>query len=141
MADVVLLNCQDYQADRLAAAFDEGAALLGGWERFARPPLLQGFDVPRAVKVGAIGGKAFGAIISLLKKRPSVDLSACTDCRTCVESCPVGAIDRSTKSIDYSRCIECLCCHELCMQEAVELRHANRLMAFLNRKRARAVVE
>lgn len=109
--------------------------LLGG---IARPPLLQGFDVPRAIKVGAIGGKAFGAIINLLKKRPSVALSACTDCRTCVESCPVGAIDRSTKRIDYSRCIECLCCHELCMQEAVELRHANRFMAFLGRKRATA---
>ena len=104
--------------------------LLGG----AREPLpLRGFDVPRAMNVGAIGGKAFGILIDLMKKRPQIVLSSCKDCGTCVESCPVGAIDRTTKRIDYSTCIECLCCHEVCMHEAVTLRHANRFMAAVAR--------
>jgi uncharacterized protein (DUF362 family)/NAD-dependent dihydropyrimidine dehydrogenase PreA subunit len=107
--------------------------LLGGTDE---PLRLQGFDVPRAMKVGAVGGKAFGIVIDLMKKRPRINLSSCKDCGTCAESCPVGAIDRTTKSIDYSKCIECLCCHELCMHGAVELRHANRFMAAVARKKA-----
>ncbi|MGA2477512.1 MAG: 4Fe-4S binding protein [Spirochaetia bacterium] len=87
--------------------------------------------MPKAIKVGVVGGKVFGRIIDILKERPRIDLSKCTDCGTCVESCTMGAIDRPTKSIDYAKCIECLCCHELCMQKAVELRHTNRFMALV----------
>jgi uncharacterized protein (DUF362 family) len=112
--------------------------LLGG---VAEPPRLHGFDVPKAIKIGKVSGKAFGIVIDLLKKRPRIVLSACKDCGTCVESCPVGAIDQPTKSIDYSKCIECLCCHELCMNNAVELRHANRLLAFVDRTRVPAAAQ
>ncbi len=112
--------------------------LLGGP---GEPPRLQGFDVPRAMKVGAVGGKAFGIVIDLMKKRPRINLSSCKDCGTCMESCPVGAIDRTTRSIDYSKCIECLCCHELCMHRAVELRHANRFMVAAARKRVAAAAQ
>jgi len=79
--------------------------------------------------------------MNLMKKRPQVVPSASKDCGTCVESCPVGAIDRPTKSIDYSKCIECLCCHESCMHKAVDLRHANRFMALVDRKRVPVAVQ
>jgi uncharacterized protein (DUF362 family)/Pyruvate/2-oxoacid:ferredoxin oxidoreductase delta subunit len=101
---------------------------------FSKPPLLPNFDVPKAMKVGTLGGKAFGLMINFMKRRPQINLSKCRNCGVCIESCPVNAIDRATKAIDYSKCIECLCCHELCMSQAVELRHQNRLMGMISRK-------
>ena len=106
---------------------------------YTEPPLLRGFDVPRAMKVGTFAGRAFGVVIDLLKRRPVIDAAACRDCGTCVESCPVGAIDRATKGVDYATCIECLCCHELCMHGAVELRRANPLKALAGRRREPAM--
>jgi ferredoxin len=114
----------------------EDIRLLGGFES---PPRLRDFDVPKALRVGALAGKAFGGIIGFLKRRPQIDLAACKDCGVCVESCPVNAIDRLTKNIDYAKCIECLCCHELCMHKALELRRANWLMARLSRSSAAAL--
>ncbi len=99
----------------------------------ATPPPLPGFEVPKAMKVGATGGRFFGVMINFMKRRPVVDLAACKDCGACVESCPVKAIDRPTKRIDYTACIECLCCHELCMHEAIAIKPTNRLMALLSR--------
>jgi ferredoxin len=98
----------------------------------ASPPHLEGFDLPKAIAVNKTAGRLFGGMISLLKRRPVIDLGACKDCGLCVESCPVKAIERSTKAIDYGSCIECLCCHELCMHKAVGLKRANRLMALLS---------
>jgi uncharacterized protein (DUF362 family) len=92
-------------------------------------PRLAGFKIPRELKVGRLMGKLFGRMIDMMKKRPVIELSACVDCGTCVESCPVQAIDRATKAIDYSICIECLCCHELCIHEAVRLRRVKKARA------------
>lgn len=52
MTDVVLLEQDDYETDGLIAKLDEGMALLGGWERFARP----GMKV--LLKVNLIGPKS-----------------------------------------------------------------------------------
>ncbi len=51
----------------------------------------------------------------------------------CVESCPVKAIDSSTKKIAYSECIECMCCHELCMYKAVKLKKDNMLAGIISK--------
>lgn len=61
-------------------------------------------------------------VIDFFKAVPIVNIKKCIQCNSCVESCPVEAIDRETKRIDYEKCIDCLCCHELCMVEAVELK-------------------
>lgn len=61
-------------------------------------------------------------VIDFFKAVPVVNDRKCVQCNSCVDSCPVEAIDRVTKKIDYDRCIDCLCCHELCMVEAVELK-------------------
>jgi uncharacterized protein (DUF362 family)/ferredoxin-like protein FixX len=61
-------------------------------------------------------------VIDFFKAVPVVNQKKCVQCNSCVDSCPVGAIDRETKLIDYEKCIDCLCCHELCMEEAVELK-------------------
>jgi len=56
--------------------------------------------------------------------RPVVREQACTGCRRCVESCPVGAARREGEiaTIDAAKCIQCLCCYETCADEAVYLR-------------------
>jgi uncharacterized protein (DUF362 family)/Pyruvate/2-oxoacid:ferredoxin oxidoreductase delta subunit len=104
-----------------------GSIAVAGDHR--KPPRLAGFDVPKAMKVGKVGGKVFGIMINMMKKRPLINLGACRNCGTCMESCPVKAIDRQTKAIDYAKCIECLCCHELCMYGAVELVKAKKARA------------
>jgi uncharacterized protein (DUF362 family) len=111
----------EWRLDRIAVRGD-----------YSTPPRLEGFELPKAFKVGKTTGRLFDAMIAFMKRRPVIDLAACTDCGTCVESCPVRAIDRATKAVDYGICIECLCCHELCMYKAVRLKRANRLMALLS---------
>lgn len=94
---------------------------------FDAPPRLAGFKVPKTIQ-GRRGGGALKVMVDLLKTRPQMDLSKCKKCNVCVDSCPVGAIDRETKMIDYDKCIECMCCHELCIHKAVRLVRSNRIM-------------
>jgi ferredoxin len=103
-------------------------SILGDYDS---PPGLEGFDVPKELRVSPRMAWIMGGIIELFKRRPVVDLAACKDCGSCVASCPVQAIDPGTKSIDYEKCIECLCCHEMCMFKAVELKRVNKLMAII----------
>lgn len=114
------------------ASIEEG---IGEW-RFGNievcgdydfPPKLEGFMVPRAIQ-GTRGGGALAFIVDLMKTRPQMDLTKCKKCNVCVDSCPVGAIDRETKKIDYGKCIECMCCHELCVYKAVKLVRSSRVM-------------
>jgi uncharacterized protein (DUF362 family)/Pyruvate/2-oxoacid:ferredoxin oxidoreductase delta subunit len=96
------------------------------------PPRLAGFKVPKAMHFKR-GGGVFKIMLDLMKTRPQMDLSKCVKCNVCVDSCPVGAIDRETKRIDYDKCIGCMCCHELCIYKAVKLVRANRVMRLFSR--------
>ncbi len=62
-------------------------------------------------------------LVNRLTIRPVPQRSLCTACRTCVRSCPQGAITIVDKLaiVDYRRCIRCYCCHELCPEGAIEL--------------------
>jgi ferredoxin len=44
----------------------------------------------------------------------SIDTSRCTRCGSCVEACPVGAVDLETPRIDTGRCILCFGCVNNC---------------------------
>ncbi|MDF2519673.1 MAG: hypothetical protein K0R84_301 [Clostridia bacterium] len=93
---------------------------------FDTVPVLTGFMLPK--RFSSSKKQNYGAVIKVidfLKSRPVIDKKLCKNCNTCVESCPVKAIDKATKVINYNACIECMCCHELCMYKAVKLKKDN----------------
>ncbi len=52
------------------------------------------------------------------------DLAGCTRCKTCEQSCPVGAIEVSKAGgpcFDERTCIRCYCCQELCPPQVIGL--------------------
>jgi uncharacterized protein (DUF362 family)/Pyruvate/2-oxoacid:ferredoxin oxidoreductase delta subunit len=58
----------------------------------------------------------------LIWVRPAIREESCTQCHTCVNSCPTGALTNTNKSVprfNYDLCINCWCCHELCPDKAV----------------------
>ncbi len=91
---------------------------------FNKLPQITDFKLPAARRRGG-SGIILKGVIKFFKVRPRIDPKRCKHCQTCVESCPVKAIDSKTKQIDYDKCIECLCCHELCLHRAVDLRRQN----------------
>ena len=100
---------------------------------FDVPPRLSGFKLPRVVGAEKVPGGLLRHMIDFMRTRPEVDPTACRRCNSCVESCPMHAIDRETKRIDYDACIGCMCCHELCAYHAVKLVRANRLLRLFSR--------
>ena len=61
-------------------------------------------------------------LTGMIKIRPGINKKKCVKCMMCVNSCPVGAIDRTQFKIDKNKCIMCFCCRELCKYGAVELK-------------------
>ncbi len=54
--------------------------------------------------------------------RPAISEEICTNCYSCVNSCPTGALRVGIRKIpifDYDLCINCWCCHELCPEKSV----------------------
>ena len=96
------------------------------------PPRLKGFEPARVIRAKNDFGM-LGRVIDFLKTRPKIDLGICKKCNVCVESCPVGAIDKETKKIDYKACIECMCCHELCIYKAVKLENTSPIMRLIKK--------
>jgi ferredoxin len=93
---------------------------------FLKPPLLQNYKIPkRFTSKKKSNYNSLIKVIDFLKTEPKINLKKCLKCNTCVDSCPMYAIDKITKKINYSKCIECMCCHELCQYNAVELRRVN----------------
>jgi heterodisulfide reductase subunit A-like polyferredoxin len=97
------------------------------------PPRLEGFKLPRVVDAEKVPGNLFRHMIDLRRTRPEVDPKVCRRCNSCVDSCPMHAIDKETKRINYDACIACMCCHELCAYHAVKLVRVNRLMRIFSR--------
>jgi len=97
-------------------------------------PKLDGFKLPKRLR--STKKQNYGALVKVIdffKTHPKIDTKKCKKCNMCVESCPVGAIDRETKQINYDLCIECMCCHELCLHKAVELKKENFVAGILSR--------
>lgn len=54
---------------------------------------------------------------------PQADPDLCTLCGTCVEQCPVSALEMtdSVPVADVDTCIACFCCQEICPDKAIAL--------------------
>jgi len=91
--------------------------VLGTFEKLKNFKLPKRYYSKETVDYDRVKG-----VIDFFKAVPIVDQKKCIGCNSCVDSCPVNAIDIETKIIDYDKCIDCLCCHELCMIEAIELK-------------------
>ena len=81
-------------------------------ERFARP---------RTNLTGLVPASLAHLIRRLVYIHPRIIPERCTNCNTCVNSCPAGAlIPGPSKPLFRPRkCIGCLCCHELCPESAI----------------------
>jgi len=100
---------------------------------YGQIPRLGGFKLPR--RFGGAkkhNNKMVVNVINFFDTHPRINLNKCRKCNTCVDSCPVHAIDRETKQIDYNACIGCMCCHELCMFKAVELKNSNKIAGLIS---------
>ncbi len=62
-------------------------------------------------------------IMKVLYNKHVINKDTCIGCGTCVEKCPVGAIDISTHSINRKKCIECCGCINNCPTQAVEVEY------------------
>ncbi|MGZ7108337.1 MAG: DUF362 domain-containing protein [Methanobacterium sp.] len=76
-----------------------------------------------ASTVNIIPGFIARGLMRFLWQRPVIDSDRCTDCKTCVKSCPVEALTAGVNipEFNYPECINCLCCIEMCPQKAVSL--------------------
>lgn len=101
---------------------------------YAEPPLLENYKIPKRFNSKkASNYNAVIKVIDFLKTKPKINLKKCQQCNTCVDSCPMHAIDKETKKIDYSKCIECMCCHELCRYKAVDLKRVNPIAGIMTK--------
>lgn len=59
----------------------------------------------------------------LMVKNHRIDAGKCTGCGTCVDKCPVGAIDPSESAIDTDACVLCCGCVNNCPAGAVHMEY------------------
>jgi uncharacterized protein (DUF362 family)/NAD-dependent dihydropyrimidine dehydrogenase PreA subunit len=101
---------------------------------YSELPLLENYKIPkRFTSKKKSNYNAVIKVIDFLKTKPQINFKKCQKCNTCVDSCPMSAIDKTTKKINYSKCIECMCCHELCRYEAVELKRVNPIAGIMTK--------
>jgi uncharacterized protein (DUF362 family) len=85
------------------------------------------FNVERSPVKRAKKSQAFTFLNNRLVAKPVIINEKCTQCGTCVQSCPVEgkAInwldgDKTKAPVyDYKKCIRCYCCQELCPESAI----------------------
>ncbi len=99
------------------------------------------FKVDRKPVKTASNSRAVKFIKNRLVPKPVIIPEKCTQCGTCIQSCPVEGKavnwpegDRKKVPVyDYNQCIRCYCCQEMCPEGAIELKDP------LIRKLARAI--
>ncbi len=94
-------------------------------EGFGRDILqkIEGIESPGALKeIPVPGSRPYRDHLTM----PVIDFihtsDACIQCNTCVESCPVAAIERDTIATDFPSCIFCCACIKKCPEGARSIR-------------------
>jgi uncharacterized protein (DUF362 family)/Pyruvate/2-oxoacid:ferredoxin oxidoreductase delta subunit len=85
---------------------------------------IKGFKLPPLGGEGVSQNPAIQEMLaSKISFRPQVDQRLCTGCGTCVDQCPVSALEIVDvfPEVDADSCITCFCCQELCPEKAIQL--------------------
>lgn len=92
--------------------------------------IVSDFKRPQ-VSAGALGVDRFPWYLRIIEPfyknaltvRPRVIWHRCIACGTCIDGCPMKAIDfvKEKAFINDDECIRCYCCHEICPEEAIGL--------------------
>lgn len=89
------------------------------------PEVMRDFKWPPnlASSLDMIPSSIARGLMKFYWSRPAIDSDLCTNCKTCVKSCPIEALSEGVyiPEFDYPECINCLCCMELCPEKAVHL--------------------
>lgn len=88
------------------------------------------FKVERSHVKTVKKGKVVSFLNDRLVPKPVIITEKCTQCGTCVKSCPVEGKavnwDNGNKTkapvYDYTKCIRCYCCQEMCPESAIVLK-------------------
>lgn len=85
-------------------------------------------EYPEKVQVPGQAGPDYGGYympqdsrgrhIDIRKVKPVTDMEACTDCKICYNSCPMGSIDYEDVSKTPGVCIKCCACIKKCPEGA-----------------------
>jgi len=92
--------------------------------------ICKDFNVERTPVKTIKKGKMVQFLNNRLVPKPYIVEEKCTQCGTCVVSCPVDGKavnwlngDKTNPPVyDYSKCIKCYCCQEMCPESAILLK-------------------
>jgi uncharacterized protein (DUF362 family)/Pyruvate/2-oxoacid:ferredoxin oxidoreductase delta subunit len=112
---------------RLAAQRELGVASLEDIRIVGDDPAglnIEPFSRPRSDLTRLVPTPLVHLLKRFIYTRPCILPQKCTNCNTCVRSCPTAALSSGHPhpKFEARRCIGCLCCQELCPESAIELK-------------------
>jgi uncharacterized protein (DUF362 family)/Pyruvate/2-oxoacid:ferredoxin oxidoreductase delta subunit len=109
--------------NRLAAEQGIGEGNINKIEVLGEFPFVDDFKWPPNISgtIDMIPPIIAKGLMKMFWSRPAIDSKKCTNCKTCIESCPVDALIENfpIPEFEYFECIKCLCCMEICPEKAV----------------------
>ncbi len=109
--------------NRIAVEQKLGEGNIDKIEIIGEAPIIHNFKWPPNISstLDMIPPSIAKGLMKLFWSRPAIDSKVCTNCKTCVKSCPVDALIENTPTpeFEYGECINCLCCMEMCPEKAV----------------------
>lgn len=138
---MVLLGCDTIALDIVAARF---LKLPINFCMTNKVAIKKGFDInnievhgddcsfqrrikkPISFSVNYIPDSIRKRVAKVIYVKPVIDNRKCTVCKSCLDACPVKAIEYIDKSviINSKQCIECYCCYEICEFGAIYLKRS-----------------
>ena len=123
LCDMLGKNPMKVPTNRIAAEQGLGEGDLSKIEVIGEAPLIDDFNWPPNISgsLDMIPAPIARGLLKLFSSKPAIDTEVCTNCKTCVKSCPVDALIEKTPipEFEYGECINCLCCMEMCPEKAV----------------------
>lgn len=76
------------------------------------------------------GGCINGGGTPRIENKPEVNEDLCIACDTCIENCPVGAIEyniRGRAEVQKEKCIGCKLCNNICRSKAIKIQYYDKV--------------